>query len=204
MKNRVGDYIPGNKVQFLVWLKNFVKKAIANVNHYGINEEEIKALQDLADLYDVDITDELELLTKKLAQFKKTATDRAKVEKLCRGIAQKVKNDSQYTPKIGRDFGIIGEENPFDQKTYKPNIELRRVSSGVEISFTKSLTEGVNIYRRKGGEEKFEFMAYDIHSPYIDTKDMDMDVHCVYEYTAWAVIDGKQIGIRSEIEEITV
>ena len=197
------DYIPSNKIQFLVWLKNFVKKAIANVNHYGINEEEIKALQDLADLYDVDITDELELLTKKLAQFKKTATDRAKVEKLCRGIAQKVKNDSQYTPKIGRDFGIIGEENPFDQKTYKPNIELRRVSSGVEISFIKSETDGMNIYRRLDKtEDDWTYLARDTNSPYIDT--LQMDTHATYQYQVWGVIKDKEIGVASEIEIITV
>ena len=202
MKNRVADYIPGNKIQFLVWLKNFVAVAAEKVNHYGINQEEIKILQELADIFGVDITNELELLKKKLAQFKKTKTDRVKVEKLCRSIAQKVKSDYKYTPEIGREFGIIGEESPFDPKTYKPDINLRRISSGVEISFTKSETEGVNIYRRKSGEDKFEFMAYDIHSPYIDTK--DMDEHCTYEYTAWAVIDGKEIGIRSEIEVITV
>ncbi len=201
--NKTKDYIPGNKIQFLVWLRNFVKKAVANVNHYGINQEEIKALQELADFYDVDITKELELLTQKLAQFKKTKTDRAKVEKLCRGIAQKVKNDSQYTPEIGRDFDIIGEENPFDPKTFSPDVNLRRVSSGVEISFEKSLTDGVNIYRRLDKTtDDFEFLAHDTFSPYIDTK--EMDTHATYQYQLWAVIKDKEIGKASAVKIITV
>ena len=44
MKNRVADYIPGNKDQFLKWLRNFVEQAVKSVNHYGINEEKIKFL----------------------------------------------------------------------------------------------------------------------------------------------------------------
>ena len=114
-------------------------------------------------LFGVDIEVELDLLTKKLAQFKKTATDRAKVEKLCRGIAQKVKNDSQYTEEIGREFGIIGAETPFDPKTFKPDISLRRVSSGVEISFTKSQTDGMNIYRRLDkSEEDWTYLVSEV------------------------------------------
>ena len=197
------DYIPSNKIQFLVWLKNFVKVAVATVNHYGINQEEIKMLQDMADIFGVDIETELDLLKKKLAQFKKTATDRAKVEKLCRSIAQKVKSDYQYTPEIGRKFGIIAPENPFDPKTFKPDITLRRVSSGVEISFIKSQTDGMNIYRRLDKtEDDWTYLARDTNSPYIDTK--QMDTHATYQYQVWGVIKDKQIGVASEVEIITV
>ncbi len=197
------DYIPASKALFLQWLKNFVKKAIANVNHYGINQEEIKILQELADLFGVDISTELDLLTKKLAQFKQTAIDRKAVEKLCRGMAQKIKNDYKYTEKVGRDFGIIAPDNPFDPKTFSPDVSLRRVSSGVEISFEKSLTDGVNIYRRLDQTtDDWTFLAHDTYSPYIDTK--EMDTHATYQYQLWAVIKDKQIGKPSDVKIITV
>ncbi len=196
------DYVPTNKLEFQQWFDNFLAKAEANVNHYGINAETIKVLKPLNETYNNDITAEADLLTKKLAQFKKTAKDKKDAVTIVRKVAQGIKSSLEYTEEVGRDFDIIAPDNPFDPKTYKPDIKLRRVSSGVEISFTKSQTEGVHIYRRKQGETGFEFMAYDVHSPYIDTK--DMEGHFVYEYYARGVIDGKEIGLKSDIGAITI
>ena len=196
------DYIPQNKAQFLLWVKNFVKKAIEHVNHYGINQEEIKIMQDFADVFGVDISTEIELINKKLAQFKKTKKDQDAAEKYFRKIAQIIKTNLDYTEEIGREFDIIAPDSPFDPKTYQPKIAARRVSSGVEISFTKSETEGVHIYRCKQGDDEFEFLAYDVHSPYIDTK--EMDGHFVYQYYVRGVIDGKEIGKKSNVAMITI
>jgi len=43
------DYMPQNKDEFLKWLRNFLEIAIANINHYGINEEEIKSLKEFTE-----------------------------------------------------------------------------------------------------------------------------------------------------------
>jgi len=197
------DYMPQNKDEFLKWLRNFLEIAIANVNHYGINEEEIKALQGFADVFGVDISNELKLLNSKLAQFKQTKKDQDAAEKYCRKMAQMIKNSMDYTEKIGRKFDIIAPDSPFDPKTFSPDISLRRVSSGVEISFNKSQTDGVNIYRRLDkSTDDFVFLAHDTFSPYIDTK--EMDTHATYQYQLWAVIKDKEIGKASAVKIITV
>jgi hypothetical protein len=60
----------------------------------------------------------------------------------------------------------------------------------------------INLYRRSEGETKWQYMARDTHSPYIDTKQMDN--HASYEYMAWAVIKDKEIGLESANAKITV
>lgn len=196
------DYVPSNKDEFLKWLKNFLKQATASVNHYGINQEQIKKLEELVALLEADIQNEQDLLNQKLAQFKETAKDISEAEAYSRKMAQQIKNSMDYTDKVGREFEIIAPESPFDPKTYQPTIAVRRVSSGIEVSFSKSETEGVNIYRCKKGDADFEFLAYDLHSPYVDTKDMTETV--VYEYYVRGVIKGQEIGQKSLVAIITV
>lgn len=196
------DYIPQNKLEFKEWFNNFLAKAEANVNSFNIDEADVKVLKPLNETYNTDIVTEKDLLTKKLKQFKKTEHDKTGAVTVIRMVSQGIKSSLKYTPEVGRDFRILAPDTPFDPKTFKSVIRLRRVSSGVEVNFTKSETEGVHIYRRKAGEEDYQFMAYDLHSPYIDTK--DMDEHVVYEYYVRGVIDGKEIGLDSNSASITV
>jgi len=199
---RKKDYIPKDKFQLGVWLADFLEDVKRNVNHYGINQEEIKSLEFLVALYLADLKIEKDLIDQKRTQVKKTRYDRKTVIDFCRAMAQKIKADSQYNEQVGEEFDIIGEEISFDPKTFKPVISLRRVSNGVEISFFKSQTDGVNIYRRVSGDNDFVFLAHDTYSPYIDTK--QMDTHATYEYIAWAVIKDKEIGKASGPQIITV
>jgi len=74
---------------------------------------------------------------------------------------------------------------------------------GVEISYTKSLTDGVHIFRRLDKtDDEWTFLARDTHSPYIDTK--DMDTHATFQYMVRALIDDQEIGIQSAVHIVTV
>ena len=196
------DYIPKDKFQLGVWLSQFLEAVKADPNHYGINQEEIKALETLVALYLADLKNEKSLIDQKRTQVAKTGKDRKAVIDISREIAQIIKASPNYDNQVGEKFDIIGEEVSFDPKTFKPVIALRRVSNGVEISFNKSQTDGMNIYRRVSGDIDFAFLAHDTFSPYIDTK--QMDTHATYEYIAWAVIKDKEIGKASGPQIITV
>lgn len=202
MSNRVSDYIPRRKAEFILWLKSFVAIVVANDNHYGINKEVIKILQELAEIYGVDITTEIDLLNKKLEQFKKSARDRKAVENVCRKIAQGIKSSLDYTDDVGRKFDILAPDNPFDPDTFKPVLKLKKKDHGVEVSFNKSETDGINLYRRMTGETDFTFISRDTNSPYIDNKDITAPVKI--EYYAMAVIDDEEIGLESDTAKITI
>jgi hypothetical protein len=196
------DYIPKDKFQLGVWLVGFLEAVKADPNHYGINKEQIKVLEDFVALSLADLKNEKSLIDQKRTQVAKTGKDRKAVIDISREIAQIIKASPNYDNQVGEEFDIIGEDIGFDSKTFKPVIVLRRVSNGVEISFNKSQTDGVNIYRRVSGDSDFIFLAHDTYSPYIDTK--QMDTHATYEYMAWAVIKDKEIGKASGPQIITV
>lgn len=197
------DYMPHTKAELDNWATKFYGKVEANVNHYGINQEQIKTLEIDTTAFSADLKAEELLIDQKQTQVKKTQADRDKLVDYCRTLAQMIKASPDYTDEVGREFDIIGAENPFDPNTFKPVLTLRRVSNGVEISFTKSLTDGVNIYRRLDKTtDDWQFLARDTKSPYIDTHGMDN--HATYQYMAWAVISDEQIGLQSAVQIITV
>ena len=127
MKNKKGDYIPSNKMEFIAWLLNFLKKLTKYVNHYGINEEQIKIAQPQADVFKEDMAIELEILNAKLAQFKKSEKDRKAIEKTCRKIANVIKADFDYTEDIGREFGIIGPEKEMDEENPDCSYDFEKI-----------------------------------------------------------------------------
>ena len=196
------DYIPGKKAEFKFWLNNFAGKVKKLGGNHGISDKEIKLLLELAAEFDSTVQEENHMLNQLRAQYAKTRAIRKKSERLSRDIAQRIKYSMNYTSANGKEFDIIGAETSFDKDNFKPKIKLRKVSGGVEISFIKSQSEGINIYRKKEGEGDWEFIAYDLFSPYIDTKDMDKHVN--YEYMAIAVINDKEIGGPSQVPSILV
>ena len=196
------DYIPGKKAEFMFWLNNFANKVKKLGGNHGISEKEIKLLLDLAAEFDTTVQEENHMQNQLRAQYAKTRAIKRKSEKLSRNIAQRIKFSMNYTSANGKEFDIIGAETSFDKDSFAPKIKLRKVSGGVEISFRKSQTEGINIYRKKEGEGDWEFIAHDLFSPYVDTKDMDKHVN--YEYMAWAVINDEEIGVESATSSILV
>jgi hypothetical protein len=195
------DYIPSNKLKFVAWLKNFVKKVKKHVNHYGINQEEIKIIEPQADDFYLDVTTEMDLLNQKLAQFKKTNKDRKKIEKNCRSIAQKIKNDLNYTDDIGREFDIIGDERQIDVDKAKPVLKAKKVPHGWEFSFgLDDYFNGVNIYRKRPDEQDFAYLATDTHSPYVDNQKMVNGT----QYFAYFIIGDTEVGLESDTVTIKV
>jgi hypothetical protein len=196
------DYIPHDKYELGIWAKQLSGQVLKNVGIYGITEASAKTLEGDVANYNQDLDNEKSLIDQKRAQVKKTQADRVTLVGDCRELAQLIKASPDYTEKVGEVFDIVGAETPFNQKEFKPELNLRKVSNGVEVSFVKSHTDGINLYRRMEGETNWQYMARDTHSPYIDTK--IPEGHTTYEYMAWGVISDQEIGIESGIEKITV
>jgi len=199
---RKKDYIPKDKFELGTWLVQFLEAVKKDPNHYGINQEEIKSLEAFVALYLADLKNEKSIIDQKRDQIAKTGKDRKAAIDISRVIAQVIKASPNYDKQVGEKFDIIGEESTFDKDTFKTVLTLTKITDGVRIEFVKSQTEGVRIYRRVKGQEDFEFIAYDLHSPYIDTKDIVSPMKL--EYYAKGVIDGEEIGVESDNAKITV
>lgn len=73
----------------------------------------------------------------------------------------------------------------------------------MRIKFSKSSTDGVNLYHRRKGQAEWSFLARDTKSPYDDhivLSIANQPEH--WEYRAYGVIDDEEIGLASDIVEV--
>jgi len=102
------------------------------------------------------------------ADFRAT---RKPAEKRLRNLAQRIKPHPAYTPAKGQTLGIIGPEDTTDLTTAKPTLVIVSLGQGVtEISFNKSVSDGVAIYTQRGAETAWTFLSRDTSSPYVDNR----------------------------------
>lgn len=102
------------------------------------------------------------------ADFRAT---RRPAEKRHRNLAQRMKRHPTYTEAKGQTLGIIGPEDTTDLETSKPTLTVVSLGQGVtEISFNKSVSDGVALYTQRGSETAWTFLTRDTNSPYVDNR----------------------------------
>ncbi len=198
---RRSDYMPRDKYEVENWSEEFHEAASEKVNHYGINEEELKNLLAFLTIYSADLKAEKKLVDQKRTQVKKTQTDRKKLVDCCRSMAQLIKASSDYTEEVGKEFDIIGAERQIDIDKAKPVLDAQKVPHGWEFSFgLDSYFNGVNIYRKRPIEQDFTYLATDTHSPYVDNEPMVNGT----QYFAYYIIGDTEVGQQSDVVTIKV
>lgn len=113
-----------------------------------------------------------------------------------------IKKHPAYTEEMGKALGIIGAEPTFNPDTFQPTVSAAYHASthSTSVKFEISETEGSNIYSRKAGDSVWTFLAYDMHSPYHDTRPLAVPgVPEKREYQAIPVLHSLQIGVPSKI-----
>src|SRR5207249_1707767 len=98
-------------------------------------------------------------------------TDRAATERRARALVKRIKAHPAYTAALGQLFGIIGAEDTTDLTTSKPTLSGTDQTGGsVQIGWDKSISDGVNIYSKRGAEADFTLLHRDNDSPYTDDR----------------------------------
>jgi hypothetical protein len=197
-------YIPRQDDQFQTWHDNFKTALLANAATFGLVAGDTTPITaDNTDIHAKIVS----LTVAKAAQ--KAATDaknlsRVGAEARARAIARRVKSHPAYTPTLGATLGIIGADSTVDLNTAKPDIKGRDMDNGhVEIQFKKSISDGVNIYSKRGTETVFTFLAHDSESPYIDTRPLlDPTKPEVRLYKAKYVNGDDEVGTFSDDLEV--
>ncbi len=193
------DYIPTDKFELDDWGKHFAITVAKNVNHYGINQEEIKSVETVVTIYGADLDKVKDLIDQKRTQVKKTQKDRTALTKTCRAVAQRIKASSDYTEKVGKEFDIIGAERQIDEDKAKPVLEAQKVPHGWELDFgLDNFFSGVNIYRKRPEEQDFTYLATDTRSPYVDNEPMVNGT----KYFAYYILGDTEVG--QESDEVTI
>uniref|UniRef100_UPI003216DC81 hypothetical protein n=1 Tax=uncultured Draconibacterium sp. TaxID=1573823 RepID=UPI003216DC81 len=195
------DYIPADKYQLDAWAKQFASTVTNNVGSYGISQEQADAINGATQDYSGDLVTERQLVDQKRRQVKKTQTDRQVLVKMSRSVAQVIKNNPDYTDKVGKEFDIVGAEVHHDTDNAQPVLKAKKVPHGWEFSFgLEGYYSGVNIYRKRPGEENFSYLATDTRSPYVDNQQMENGT----QYYAYFILGDTEVGQPSDLVTVGV
>ena len=110
-------------------------------------------------------------------------------------LVKRIKASANYTPAIGQDWGIIGDEQEFDSTSLKPAISAQILSNGVLIKWKKGFSEGLKIFVDRGSG--YALLAMDTEPDYLDTFAMP-DTAATWKYKAVYIIDDEQVGLFSD------
>ena len=165
------DYIPARDNDFLVWHDQFKAAATAQAATLGLTPADTGAVgADNASLHTKITALNNAAAVAQQATADKTAT-RQTVEKNVRALARRIKAQTSYTTAIGAQLGIEGPQDTTDLTTAQPTLDGTDQTGGVvQLNFSKSKSDGVNIYCKRDGDADFVFLARDTSSPYVDNR----------------------------------
>ncbi len=193
-------YYPSTEGDQIIWLENFKIKIEEHGPALGLDSTEISDLIDACDA----IIDAINDAAQKKADAKQATEDKKTAKTTNKAIIADAvgdfKREDGYSPGIGDDLKVIGEEHSIDPDAEKPELKPEKVPSGWRISFNlQNFFDGVKIYRKRPGED-FVFLATDTRNPYIDT-DTQVDGT---QYYAYYLIGDDETGQQSDIATIEV
>ena len=165
------DYIPPGDLQFLAWHDQFKAGVTANLVALGLVAADATQVNtDNTDLHaKITASNAADAAAKQATADKKTS--RRNIEARVRAMARRIKAAPTYTAGLGSLVGIIGPEDTTDLSVTAPTLAgLDKRGGVVEITFDKSIADGVNIYTKRDGDAAFVFLARDTASPYVDNR----------------------------------
>ena len=165
------DPIPRPDPQFLIWHDQFKTFVTANIATFGLVAGDATQINtDNADIHTkvTAVTTTGNIASQAVADKN---TSRANGEKHARALAQRIKAHPAYTTALGELGGIEGPQDTTNLATATPTLKGVAKPGGVaELTFSKSISDGVDIYSKRGTETVMTFLARDTSSPYVDNR----------------------------------
>ncbi len=117
------------------------------------------------------------------------------------GLVGRMKKSAAYSPAIGEDIGIIGDEQTFDPDELKPVITAKVQGSKVLIGWAKGFAEMIRLFVDRG--TGYTWMATDGEPDYYDTVAKPAEA-ATWKYKAIYEIDGEEAGQFSDEVQVQV
>jgi hypothetical protein len=193
------DYIPDNDGDFLIWHDRFKTNVLAQAATVSLAAADTTPITtDNTDFHARIPTMNSANATFRQAMADKNTSHRG-AELRARALARRIEAHPAYTVALGNLLGIEGPESTVNLATQQPELTATDQTGGhVELQFTKSVSDGVNIYSKRGDEANFSFLARDTASPYVDDRPLLVpgkpelrEYKCVY------VLNDAEIGLFS-------
>ena len=120
-----------------------------------------------------------------------------------RSFIKDIKRKPGYTSSIGMAMGVVGNSGVFDETTYQSSLKVEIHPSYVNIKFVKKGVQGINLYRRRNGDQNWEKLGFYGHSPCRDNSPLAVAGQPESrEYRCIGVIKDQEIGMQSNIASV--
>jgi hypothetical protein len=199
------DFVPRQIAALVDFLINFKTKFAIIGLTVGFSQPEIDVVTAEITDCEKDLNDKITKQAEVKAAVTKFNGSKKKVVETIRTYAARTKTSPDYTPEMGDELRIVGEEITIDPETSKPELSVSLQGGLPEIKWKKHYADGVNIYCKRADEADFEFLARDTASPYVDNREnKEPGKPEDREYIAYYVYEDLQKGIESDTVKITV
>lgn len=199
------DYVPHQDPDFITWYQNFKTQLASVAATVGLLPADVTAVDNDFTLIDGKVNALTAAKADVQAKTADKATTRRLVEGRVRAVARRVKSHPGYTTAIGEQLGVIGPEDTTDLNLAKPTLKAPSVLPGaVTITFNKSVSSGVRLTSKRGGETSFAFLAVDTASPYVDSRPNLVPGPETRQYQAQYLDGDEAVGLVSDTLTVTV
>ena len=197
-------FIPNTISLLYLWLKQFKDTIPTYAAELGLDAAQVTALQTSCDAIIGKIDDAVAAgSAAKSARSDRDNTIKTEIAVIAKAIGDFKRVDG-YTEAIGQDLGVIGETDIFDSESYKPVLKGKAFPGYIEITYKKLGVDGLNFYSRLKGTADWTFIGFDIESPFHDTRALaEPNKPETREFCAQGVLNDVEIGLRSDIVEVT-
>lgn len=165
------DYLPRSDGNLLLWHDRFKSSLLTLKDQLGLHEEEISVIiNDNEELHSSITAANVASAAAHHAISAKFATCNHSSNNT-RTLVRRIKTLPGYTEAIGNLLGIIGAESIVDFSELKPILKAVDQTGGVvELSFSKSRSEGINLYCQRENDSEFVFLSRLTQTHFIDNR----------------------------------
>lgn len=179
------DYIPHADLEYRRWLDRFVNGVTAHAAELGLTPQQVAALQQQRSDFDSAFAEMQQAKILLNSATKHKNSERRSSERAMRAMARRISDLPALTAGMRGEMGLT---IPDKTRTHlhvgdeRPVIYLETVPGAVIVHFgTRPTNErfnskpkwaiGCNIHRKKVGEAKWQLLALETTSPYVDRVD---------------------------------
>jgi hypothetical protein len=194
------DYMPSNDAAFLLFHDKLKTEATAIGATLGITADDLTEIG--ADNTSAHTVVNAAVTASSAAKQANREKDDAlaEIKGHVRKFAKRVLGHRNCTEALRIQLGLVGAEDTTDMTQEQPTLVATAVGHGqVEVAFTKSKADGVNLYSQREGDSGFVFLARDTASPYVDNRPLlTAGKPEMRAYKAKYVIADAEVGYESD------
>ena len=123
--------------------------------------------------------------------------------KVWRGGAKSIKGNAAYTETDGRVLKIVGKEISTDLEGKAPVLRAVATPQGVEISFVKGPSDGIELYSERGAETSLTPLKRITKSKWLDARaNLTPAQEEMRKYAGFFVQNDDEVGLQSAIVSV--